>query len=176
MSWNRLCHNRHSVSQQGRYRAARAAKNQNHWILGVHKDGRTQEKVAENKNKGIRTRLSKQRWQHRRYHIFRRNSISTPEPWSKQDWNLSEDQRWDTLNWCHTMSIQCHAMPCNVNKMYQEYQEYLEYQVYQEYQEYQEDQDQISGATYISDVVFIFLWWSYISPTRQQRNIVTAMY
>ena len=29
------------------------------------------------------------------------------------------------------------------------------YQVYQVYQEYQEDQDQISGATYISDVVFL---------------------
>ena len=29
------------------------------------------------------------------------------------------------------------------------------YQVYQVYQEYQVDQDQISGATYISDVVFL---------------------
>ena len=29
-SWKRLCHNHDSVSQQGRYRAARAAKN---WIF-----------------------------------------------------------------------------------------------------------------------------------------------
>ena len=38
------------------------------------------------------------------------------------------------------------------------YQVYWVYQVYQVYQDqvYQKDQDQISGATYISDVVFCY--------------------
>ena len=40
---------------------------------------------------------------------------------------------------------------------YPEYQVYQVFQLYQLYQVYQKDQDQISGATYISDIVFQYL-------------------
>ena len=44
-------------------------------------------------------------------------------------------------------------------------QEYHKYQVYQVYQVYQKDQDQISGATYISDVVFKYKKFSAASAS-----------
>ena len=49
-----------------------------------------------------------------------------------------------------------------VYQVYQVYQMHQVYQVYQVYQMYQKDQDQISVATYISDVVF----FNWNSPTK----------